>query len=114
MILKDAITVGVLAVLFFGLAALTFSQHRSWHDRSTSAAGTRCCDKDCVQAAGRLIAQAEAGTVLEVNGALVTLSPQSVHASEDGAFWVCLVGGADVNAPLRSEQIRCAFLAAGG
>lgn len=111
---KDARTIAVLGMLFLTMSALAWGQHGNWHDRYTSAGGTRCCDKDCVRAAGRLMAQAEAGTVLEVNGSLVTLPPQSVHASEDGAFWVCLIGLVEATAPLRSEQIRCAFVATGG
>lgn len=104
-------------VVLFILALPYYSSwgsHHSWHDHYTSAAGTRCCDRDCVRAAGRLMNQTDAGMTLEINGVLVTVPAKSVHPSEDGAFWVCLVGIAEATAQLRSEQVRCAFFAIGG
>ena len=110
---KDILTITVLGALLCGMTVLASSQHRSWHDKYTSASGTRCCDKDCMRAVGRLIDQTEAGTTLEVNGVLVRLPTKSVHQSEDGEFWVCVISAGDPARPLTGKQIRCAFLATG-
>ena len=113
---KSIITILTLSVLFFGLAALAYGQHGSWHDHYQSASGISCCarNRDCQQMVGRLVGYEGEYVRIEVDGVLLTVHPKSVHASEDGAFWLCRTSSSDPRTALSSEQVRCVFLATGG
>ena len=50
---------------------------------------------------------------VEVHGVPLWLPQGSVHASEDGAFWVCRKRPPKENAVLTAEQVRCVFYAIG-
>ena len=90
------------------------SQHGEWHDHYTDALGIKCCGmQDCVRAVGRLLERDGERVQVEVHGVPLWMPAQSVHNSEDGAFWICIEDSLDEKRPLRSEDIRCVFVAIG-
>ena len=102
-----------LAGLLIGLViyALVWAQHGHWTDAYRGAEGSRCCGiEDCRIVHARLLAQDGKHVVVEVDGMLLTLPAQSVHASEDLNDWVCEV---KAGGELTEKNVRCVFLATG-
>jgi len=93
------------------------ARHDSWTDHYQDATGIMCCtaQRDCQQAQGRLLDRQEKRVQVEGEGTPLWLPEKSVHPSEDGAFWVCRKGSMrEEQGPLRTDQVRCVFLATGG
>ena len=90
------------------------SEHGSWQDHYTDATGSKCCGiRDCIRTVGRLLERDGERTQIEVQGIPLWMPAASVHNSEDGAFWVCIKHSLDGKKPLRSDDIRCVFIATG-
>ena len=104
----------VLTVIAFPLASLVLSGHGEWHDHYMDATGVKCCGlRDCIRTVGRLLDRQGEQVQVEVQGIPLWLPQGSVHASEDGAFWVCRKRPPKENAVLTAEQVRCVFYAIG-
>ena len=113
--LKSIISWLALVAIALGLPCLAYSTHGSWQDHYRDAAGISCCNpNDCQVTIGRLLAQEGDRTQVEVQGVPLWFPAKSVHASEDGAFWICRKRSQKENESLTSDQIRCVFLAVGG
>lgn len=105
---------GLCAVLAVDAALIANAMHGSWQDHYTDASQTPCCGpRDCQQIEGRLVTRESDRVQVEVQGVPLWLPQGSVHASEDGAFWLCRKGPPEVKEPLTSAQVRCVFYAVG-
>ena len=98
------------------LGTVVLAQHGGWTDNYQDAQGTRCCtaQRDCWPTTGRLLTRDGMHVQVEIQGVPPWLPEKSIHASEDGAFWVCLKGPPEEKRPLTSERVRCVFYATGG
>ena len=111
---KARLCVCFMIVIILASLQPALSEHGSWHDHYTDALGINCCStRDCIRTVGRLLERNGDRTQVEVQGVPLWMSAASVHNSEDGAFWVCIKHALDGKQPLRSEDIRCVFVAIG-
>mgnify|MGYP001582039831 CR=1 FL=1 len=104
-----------LALALVGpLVPVALTAHGDWHDHYTDATGVKCCGiRDCIRTVGRMLDRDGERVQVEVKGIPLWMPAASVHNSEDGAFWVCIKHAMDGKKSLRSEDIRCVFVAIG-
>jgi len=101
-----------LAILLWGLVAVSSARHGSWQDHYQDATGMSCCGpRDCTVVPVSLVRQE--GEVMHalVMGIPVNVPIQSVHPSEDTQSWWCR---RDLHRPPASDNVRCLFYAVGG
>ena len=104
----------ILLAVVLPLTQQTMALHSEWQDHYTDATGIKCCGvRDCIRTIGRLLDRTSELVQVEVQGIPLWMPAASVHNSEDGAFWVCVKHSLDVKKPLRSDDIRCVFIATG-
>lgn len=110
-----AVLLSALVLAIAGpLVPVSLALHGEWQDHYTDATGIKCCGvRDCIRTVGRLLGRDGDRTQVEVQGIPLWMPAASVHNSEDGDFWVCIKHSLNRTQPLKSEDIRCVFVAIG-
>lgn len=88
------------------------AQHGHWTDNYRGLRSLPCCGRrDCIPVRARILSQSASQVDVEVNGIVMTLPMETLHASEDASDWWC---SGDIAHPISAQATRCLFIATGG
>jgi len=84
-----------------------------WYWSEEDGIRRQCCGpRDCIPVRARLVAQSRDRVTVEINGVILTMSPKSIHQSEELSDYACFILR-DGQHVVEQGLVRCLFLTPG-